>query len=77
MLGIEGDDWHGCIGSSLGEGCRVLRAQLVLAFPALVGGRQAVYFETQVGQDSVINDVFKENRVRVEGFLRQDDAIIK
>jgi hypothetical protein len=38
---------------------------------------EAVDSETQVRQDLVIDDVVKKDGVRIEGFLRQDDAIIE
>ena len=39
--------------------------------------RQTIHGETQVRQHFIIDDVIEKNGVRVEGFFRQDDAIIK
>ena len=38
---------------------------------------EAVDCKTQVGQNLVIDDVVQEHGIRVEGLLRQDDAIIE
>ena len=55
----------------------VLRPQFQAA-PAAVGTvGQSVDREAQVGQNLVIDDVVQEYGIRVEGVLRQDDAIIE
>ena len=46
----------------------------MLAFGIL---SQPVDGETQVGQDIVINDIVKENGVRIERILGQYDAIVE
>lgn len=38
---------------------------------------QAINCQTQVRQDIIVNDILQENRIRIEGFLGQKDAIIK
>jgi len=55
----------------------VLRPQFQAA-PAAVGTvGEPVDGEAQVGQYLVIDDIVEEYRIRVEGVLRQDDAIIE
>jgi hypothetical protein len=58
--------------------CRdVLRPQLEPASLPVCPVSETVYSKAQVGQDLVIDDIVQKNGVRVEGFLRQDDAIIE
>ena len=49
--------------------------QRALLLVAAVG--EAIDRKAQIGQYLVIDDVIQENRIRVEGFLRQDYAVIK
>jgi hypothetical protein len=55
----------------------VLRPHLEPALPSLCSVGKAIDREAQVGQDLVIDDIVEKYGVRVEGFLRQDDAIIE
>jgi hypothetical protein len=48
-----------------------------LAALAIAGIRQTVYCKAQVRKHVVINDIVKEDCVRIERFLVQNDAIIK
>jgi hypothetical protein len=43
----------------------------------LAGLGQTVHCQAQVRQDIIVNDILQENRIRIEGFLVQNDAIIK
>src|SRR5210317_1971413 len=56
---------------------RILGPQLESAFPPVCSIGETVDGKTQVGQDLVIDDIVHENGIRVEGLLRQDDAIIE
>ena len=77
LLGIELDGRHCRIGAYLVVRSSILGPQLELS-PALVRTvGKAVDRETQIGQHLVIDDVVEKYSVRVEGFLRQDDAIIE
>ena len=77
LLGIELDGGQrGVRGDLLIRG-DVLRPQLQPALPALRPVGQAVDGEAQVRQDLVVDDVVEKYGVRVEGFLRQDDAIFE
>ena len=68
---------HGGIGpDGLIRRC-VFGTQLELAFLTFPSRGQSVHFKTQVRQDIVIDDVVEKHGIRVEGFLRQDYAIIK
>jgi hypothetical protein len=65
------------IWTGLVVGCHVFRTQLQLAF-ALVGAiGQAVNGEAQVRQNLVVDNIVQEYGIRVEGFLRQDDAVVE
>ena len=77
LLGIELDGRHGRIGAYLLVRGDILGPQLQpsSAFVGTVG--KPVDREAQIGQYLVIDDVVQENGIRVEGFLRQDDAIIE
>ena len=77
LLGVELGRWQCGVGLHCVVGRNVFgtKFQLALALVATVG--QAVYRETQVRQYVIVDDVVEEDRIRVEGILRQDDAIIK
>jgi hypothetical protein len=47
------------------------------AFPAVCSIRKTVDSKAQIRQDLVIDDIVKKHGIRIEGFLRQDDAIIE
>jgi len=77
LFRVECHDGQCGIGADPVIGGRVLGAQLQPAL-ALVGPvGEAVDGEAQVGQDLVIDDIVQKYGVGVEGFLRQDDAIIE
>jgi hypothetical protein len=77
LVRFEYGHGHGGIGSN-GIICRcVFGTQLESAFLTFPRRGQAVHFKTQVRQDIVIDDVVEKYGIRVEGFLRQDYAIIK
>lgn len=77
MLGIQRSDWHGGVGPH-GIICRnVFGPQFQPALPAVGGVSKTVDFETQIRQYLVVDNVVQKHGIRVEGFLRQNDAIIK
>jgi hypothetical protein len=55
----------------------ILGPQLEPALASVCTIGEAVDSKAQVGQDLVIDDVVQEHGIRVEGLLRQDDAIIE
>ena len=55
----------------------VLGPYLEPPFPAVCTIGEAVDSKTQVGQNFVVDDIVEKHGIRVEGFLRQDDAIIE
>ena len=77
LVGIENRDWHSRIRSDRVIGGNVFRTQLKPALLTFAGGCQPVYFEAQVGQHLVINDVVEEYGIRIERIFRQDHAVIK
>ena len=74
---LEYSHGHGGIGSDRLVRCSVFGTQLELPLLTFACRRKAVYFKTKVRKDIVIDDVVKKNGIRIEGFLRQDYAIIK
>jgi hypothetical protein len=52
------------------------RPQLKLSFFPIRGFCEAVYGETQIRQHVVVDDVIEKHSIGVEGFLRQDYAIV-
>lgn len=77
LLGIELDGRHGRIGAHLLVRGNVLGPQLQLSFALVRTIGKPVDREAQIGQYLVIDDVVQEYGIRIEGFLRQDDAIIE
>ena len=77
LLGIELYRRQRRIGADLLGATSVFGPQFEPALPPVRCSGQAVYGETQVGQDPVIDDIVEKYGIRVEGLLRQDDAIIK
>jgi hypothetical protein len=65
------------IGASLLVCSSILGPQLEPASAPIGSVGQPVDRETQVGQDRVVDDIVEKNGIRIEGFLRQDDAIIE
>jgi len=57
--------------------CHITGTKLQAAMLLLAGLSQTVYCQAQVRQNIVINNILQENRIRIEGFLGQNDAIIK
>ncbi len=53
------------------------RPQLEPALPALCSVGETIDRQAQVGQHLVIDDIVKKHGIRVEGFLREDDAIVE
>lgn len=74
---VEHSHGHGGIGSDRLVRCCVFGAQLELPLLTFACRCKTIYFETQVRKDIVIDDVVEKNGIRIEGFLRQDYAIIK
>ena len=58
-------------------GGQVLRPEIESALFTLPARRQSVDRQTQIGQHVVVDNVVEEHGIRIEGFLRQDDAIVK
>ena len=75
-FGIQGCDGHGRIGMHCLIRGGIFRAQVKLSGPALSGLCQTVHRKTQVRQNFVVDDIFQKDGIRIEGVLRQDDAII-
>ena len=77
LVWFEHSHGHGGICSDrLVRRC-VFGAQLELPLLTFACRCKTIYFETQVRKDIVIDDVVEKNGIRIEGFLRQDYAIIK
>ena len=77
LLGVEFYIRQRRIGADLLACTSVLGPQLEPAFSPVRRGGKAVNGETQAGKNLVIDDIVKKYGVRVEGILRQDDAIIE
>jgi len=75
-FGTEGRDGHGRIGLHRLIRGDIFRAEIKFAGPALSGLGQTVHSKRQVRQNLVIDDVFKKDGIRIEGVLRQNDAIV-
>ena len=77
LLGIELYCGHGRIRADLLVRSGILWPQVEPA-PLLVRSvGKAIDGKTQVRQNLVIDDIVKKDGIRVEGFLRQDDAIVE
>jgi hypothetical protein len=77
LLRVELDGRQRCVGTGPVVCGKVLRPHLEHALPPLCSVGEAIDREAQVGQDFVIDDIVEKDGIRVEGFLRQDDAIIE
>jgi len=77
LLGIELYDRQRGVRADLLIRGDVLRAQLKAMVLTFSRRRKAVDLEAQIRQHIVIDDVVKKYGIRIEGFLRQDDAIIE
>ena len=77
LLGIELYRRQRRIGANLLARGSILGAQLEPAPSPVRRNGKAVDGKTQAGQDLVIHDIVEKYGVRVEGILRQDDAIIE
>jgi len=77
LFRIEFYGWQRRVGADLLVRGSILGPHLEPA-PAAIGSvGQAIDRETQVRQDLVVDDIVEKYGIRVEGFLRQDDAIIE
>lgn len=77
LFRIQSYRWQGRIGANLIVRGSILGPQLELSSTAIGSVGKAVDRETQVGQDLVVDDIVEKDGIRVEGFLRQDDAIVE
>ena len=77
LLGIELYDRQRGVRADLLIRGDVLGPHFEPPLPAVCTIGEAVDSKTQVGQDLVVDDIVQKNGVRIEGFLRQDDAIIE
>ena len=75
LLGIELYSGQRRVGANLLVCGSVLRPQLELALPALRAIGKTVDRQAQVRQNLVIDDIVEKDGIRVEGILREDDAI--
>ena len=77
LLGIEACCGHRgiCRNNVIGGG--VLRAHFEPTLATIGPTGQTVDREAEVGQDLIIDDVVKKNSIRIEGVLRQDDAVVE
>ena len=77
MLRVERGNRHRRVGFEGIIRGNIFRPQFEPAFPAVAGVSKTINFETQVWQYLVVDDVVKKHGIRIEGVLRQNDAIIK
>ena len=77
LLGVESYSRQRRIRADLLVRSDIFGAQLELAFPFVGAIGEAVDSKTQVGQDLVIDDILEKDGIRIEGVLRQDDAVIE
>ena len=77
LLRVELNGRQGGVGADLLVGRGIFGPQLEPALAAVCTVGEAVDREAEVRQDLVIDDIVQEYGVRVEGLLRQDDAIIE
>ena len=77
LLGIEFYCRQRRVRADLLVRSNIVGPQLEPASPLVRSIGEAVDSKTQVGQDLVIDDIVKKDGIRVEGFLRQDDAFIE
>jgi hypothetical protein len=55
----------------------ILRPQLEAALSPFRSIGEAIDRQAQVRQDLVIDDIVKKDGIRIEGFLREDDAVFE
>ena len=77
LLGIELYCWHGRVRADLLVRGDILWPQLEPASLPVRSVGKAIDGKTQVRQNLVIDDIVKKDGIRVEGILRQDDAIVE
>ena len=77
LLGVEFYGRQRRVGADLLVCGSILRAQLELALSSLRSIGETVDRQAQVRQDLVIDDIVKKDGIRVEGFLRENDAIFE
>ncbi len=77
LLGIESYCRHCRVRADLVVRRNIFGPQLEPASPPVRPVGKAVDSKAQVGQNLVIDDIVHEDGIRVEGVLRQDDALIE
>ena len=77
LLGIELHCRQSRVGADLLVRSDVIRPQFEPASLLVRPVGKAVDGETQVRQNLVVDDIVKKDGIRVEGVLRQDDAIVE
>ena len=77
LLRVELYGRQGGVRADLLVGHGILGPQFESAFAPVCTIGETVDREAEVGQNLVIDDVVQEYGIRVEGLLRQDDAIIE
>jgi len=77
LLGIELYGGQRRVGTELLVCGSILRPQLQPALSSLRSIGEAIDRKAQVGQDLVIDDIVKKDGIRIEGFLREDDAVFE
>ena len=77
LLGIELYCWHGRVRADRLVRGGILRPQIEPASLLVRPVGKAVDGETQVRQNLVVDDIVKKHGIRIEGVLRQDDAIVE
>jgi len=76
IICVEGSDGHGCVRCDFFVCSKILGAQLELARFVVSGFGQPVDGKAEIRQHVIVNDVFEKHSIGVEGFLRQDDAVV-
>jgi len=77
LLGVELYCRQRRVGANLLVCGNILRPQLEPALPPLRCVRETIDRQAEVRQDLVIDDIVKKDGIRVEGFLREDDAVFE
>jgi hypothetical protein len=77
LLGVELYCRQRRVGANLLVCGSIIRPQLEPALPSLRCVRETIDRQAEVRQDLVIDDIVKKNGIRVEGFLREDDAVFE
>ena len=77
LLGVELYCRQRRVGANLLVCGNILRPQLEPALPPLRCVRETIDRQAEIRQDLVIDDIVKKDGIRVEGFLREDDAVFE